>query len=209
MRIKIKANNRKKYFKWWISPTLYVSDCYKKSAKDSIQRGKRVRRINKIYLTLSILFLLSIAILSKLPYNSILNTAIVILPIYLISRCNEIFMAFVKDAFDKLNPAKREENGLKYHERIQLALRSYTELIINYALLYYIFDRSIGSLFNRPMLSLLDSIYFSVITIATIGYGDYYPIHNLSKILVMYEVISGTLLLVVSFTVYVNLGLKD
>ncbi|MEG0013387.1 MAG: potassium channel family protein [Cellulosilyticaceae bacterium] len=118
-------------------------------------------------------------------------------------------MAFLKDAFDKLNPAKREENGLKYHERIQLALRSYAELIINYALLYYILDQSIGRLFNRPMRTLIDSIYFSAITIATIGYGDYYPIHNLSKILVMYEVISGTLLLVVSFTVYVNLGLKD
>lgn len=209
MRIKTKRNNLKKYLKWLISPTLYISDYYKKSSKDSIQRGIRVKRINKIYFIVSILFLLSIAILRRLPYNSILNTVIIISPIYLISRCNEVFMAFLKDAFDKLNPAKREENGLKYHERIQLALRSYAELIINYALLYYILDQSIGRLFNRPMRTLIDSIYFSAITIATIGYGDYYPIHNLSKILVMYEVISGTLLLVVSFTVYVNLGLKD
>ncbi|MGL6173578.1 MAG: potassium channel family protein [Cellulosilyticaceae bacterium] len=206
----IKKITFKQILKWSISPTLWISDCYKRSAKDSIKRGERVKKLNKTYLIIAIVLAVFIAILNRLPYNNVLNVVVHMYPFYLISRCNEIFMAFVKDAFDKLNPATREENGLKYHERIQLALRSYIELILNYAMIYYIFDTFIGKeIFNLPLETLLNSIYFSVITIVAIGYGEYYPTHNLSKILVMYEVISGTLLLVVSFTVYVNLDLKD
>lgn len=211
----MKKTSLKKYCKWFLSPTLYISDHYKAAAKDVLKRGERVKRLNKTYFAISLLLLLWIAIWSRLPYNRILNITLIIYPIYLVARCNEIFMAFMKDAFDKLNPAKREENGLKYYERIQLALRSYAELVINYAILYYILDRyfmfyRLGqAVFNKSLETILDAVYFSVITIVAIGYGEYFPVHQLSKILVMYEVISGTLLLVVSFTVYVNLDLKD
>lgn len=211
----MKKNSYKQYLKWIISPTLYISDYYKGRAVDAIKRGQRVKRLNKIYFVTVIVLFLSIALLGRFPYNKILSMVIFIYPLYLLSRCNEIFMAFVKDAFDKLNPAKRQENGLKYHERIQLALRSYAELIISYALLYYIFDTYFmryhlnSPMFNKPLETLLNAIYFSVITIVAIGYGEYYPTHDLSKILVMYEVISGTLLLVISFTVYVNLDLSE
>ena len=124
-------------------------------------------------------------------------------------------MRFVKDVFDKLNHKKREKNGLEYFERIQLALRSYVELILNYSMLYYLLDtfqhlyHVNGEIFNKPLENLFNAIYFSVITIVSIGYGDIYPVHPLAKLLVMYEVINGMLLLVVSFTVYVNLTLDE
>ena len=139
----------------------------------------------------------------------------IVVPLYAISRCNEIFMAFIKDVFDKLNRKRRDKNGLEYFERIQLALRSYIELILHYSMLYFLLDtfqgfyHISGMVFNKPLGPLFNALYFSVIKIVSIGYGDIYPVHPLAKGLVMYEVISGMLLLVVSVTVYVNLTLDE
>lgn len=206
----------KHFIKWMISPTLFISDHYKAGAKTAKMRGYRVQKLNKTYLSISLVLFLILTVLTNVAYNSFsLIPFLVICPFYCFSRCNEIFMAFIKDAFDKLNPLKRDKNGLEYYERINLALRSYLELIIDYAILYYMLDtfydfyHLANPLFNEPLGDLLNAIYFSVITIVAIGYGEYYPVQHLSKLLVVYEVITGLLLLAVSFTVYVNLNLKD
>jgi voltage-gated potassium channel len=149
-------------------------------------------------------------------YPSYLQTLLlIIIPLFCFSRCNEICFAFIKDAFDKLNPGHRQTHGLHYYQRVQLALRSYTELIINYGILYYLSDTYYTfyhlstPIFNKAIESFFKSLYFSLITIVAIGYGEYYPVHDLGRFLVMYEVLTGTLLIVVSFTVYVNLNFKD
>ena len=49
-----------------------------------------------------------------------------------------------------------------------------------------------------------DAIYFSGITIATIGYGDLTPKCSLAQFLSIYEVVNGFVLIVVSFTIYVS-----
>jgi len=51
--------------------------------------------------------------------------------------------------------------------------------------------------------SIADFIYYSAITIATVGYGDIYPVHAFARVFVIAEVLSGALLvifLVSSFT---------
>jgi hypothetical protein len=51
--------------------------------------------------------------------------------------------------------------------------------------------------------SFTDFIYYSAITIATVGYGDIYPVHIIARFLVVIEVLSGALLvifLISSFT---------
>lgn len=51
--------------------------------------------------------------------------------------------------------------------------------------------------------SFTDFIYYSAITIATVGYGDIYPVHIIARFLVVVEVLSGALLvifLISSFT---------
>lgn len=135
--------------------------------------------------------------------------------IWALSRVNEIFMAFIKDVFDKLDLRKRNKNGLEYYERIYMALRSYAELTIHYAMLYFLLDTYHlqyalkMNLFNKRLKEPFTALYFSLMTIASIGYGEYYPVHPLSRGLVMYEVITGFLLIAVSFTVYVGLNLDD
>jgi hypothetical protein len=51
--------------------------------------------------------------------------------------------------------------------------------------------------FNKPIETTLDSFYFSVVTMTTLGYGDIFPISNVAKILVIIEVLLGIMLLAI------------
>src|SRR5262249_26883028 len=48
----------------------------------------------------------------------------------------------------------------------------------------------------QPLASQLDALYFSSVTIATVGYGDFHPVSAAAKWTVMGEVASGLLMLV-------------
>lgn len=52
---------------------------------------------------------------------------------------------------------------------------------------------TIGTIFYKSVegWNLLDSLYFSVITVATVGYGDLHPTKDISKIFTMVYVIFG------------------
>ncbi len=202
----------RRFFSW----TLWISDAYKAQATSTRDRGKRVMCLNKWYFIITLIISgMSVIINISPSLEGLKKIILVATPLYAMSRCNEVFIAFVRDVFDKLNRAKRDKNGLEYFERIQLALRSYVELIVHYGVLYYLIDTNtlfyhLGQPgFKRPITSFFDAIYFSVITIVSIGYGDIYPTHPITQALVMYEVMNGMLLLVVSFTVYVNLTLDE
>lgn len=202
--------------RWIISPTLYVSDHYKARAVNLMDRGTRVKRLNRTYFKISFFSLCCMSLIHCYgSYQKWELGVVSLIACYCFSRCNEIFMAFLKDVFDKLSTIKRNKNGLEYYERIQLALRSYIELIINYGILYFFVDCygyfifSQSGMFNQPLKDVFNALYFSVITIVSLGYGDYAPTHPMTKFLVIYEVMNGMLLLVVSFTVYVSLTLKE
>lgn len=84
-------------------------------------------------------------------------------------------------------------------------------LILGYAFIYYGLHKIIGSSFVSvaeqsglaTFGSITDFIYYSTITIATVGYGDIYPVHILARLFVLTEVLYGALLvifLISSFT---------
>lgn len=132
--------------------------------------------------------------------------------IYLFSRCLEIFYAFGKDAVDKLSNSKSNTN-LKFFERIKLSLRSYIELIINYALLYYFIkviciNYNLGLPFN-DLNSVFDSIYYSSLIITTIGFDLIKPTMVVTKFLSFFQVFNGMILVIVSFTIYVSRSISE
>ena len=67
-------------------------------------------------------------------------------------------------------------------------------VIILFALIYIMLDKFFhGHGTNKVNANILDYLYFSVVTFATLGYGDIVPV-GLSKLLVIIEVLSGMFL---------------
>ena len=119
---------------------------------------------------------------------------------FLVSRCTEVFLAFYRDAIDKLKN-KQAVSDLTASWRVRLALNSYVELIVDYALLYAILPSQMWS--NGPT-NFTEFLWISASTITTSGSAGFPPAHWLPQLLSTFEIFSGVILLVVCFTVYVG-----
>ncbi|GEA25180.1 potassium channel family protein [Vibrio harveyi] len=127
--------------------------------------------------------------------------------LFLFSRATEICKAFLGDAIEKLN-GERPNSDLKYGERLTLALTSYIELIINFGTLYFLMPLCFYK-DSHQFGSILEAIYFSGVTITTVGYGDISPSYWLLQFITVFEVLTGFSLIVVCFTIYSSLALSS
>lgn len=66
-----------------------------------------------------------------------------------------------------------------YKRSMLLLFFNYLEVVFAYGVLY-----AYGNYLNKPFHHWFDAIYFSSVTSASIGYGDYYPITTVGKFLV-------------------------
>jgi voltage-gated potassium channel len=116
------------------------------------------------------------------------------------SRCNEIFYAFLRDAFDHLNglPARTDFTPF---ERVKLATRSYLEVALDFGIVYFFLP---SSWFSNAFRSIIHAVYFSGITMTTVGYGDIAPLQPFSQLLVLYEVVIGLVLAVITIAIYIG-----
>ncbi|GAB6153715.1 hypothetical protein JCM17380_24650 [Desulfosporosinus burensis] len=85
------------------------------------------------------------------------------------------------------------------HKKINLLFSKITLLsiilVMGYADFYFKLSRQYSHVFKDNMiLSAIDSIYFSITTFTTTGYGDIYPISNSAKMFVASEMIFGYIL---------------
>jgi Ion channel len=129
-------------------------------------------------------------------------------------------------------PVLKMTSDLESWERIRMAMRSYYGLIFNFAVLYSflpVFLNRCESLWDfvtdcssrasckladctliirffeeGKVQEFFDLMYFSSVTIATLGYGDVSPTHWISRFLSVYEVIAGVLLVVVAIGTYIG-----
>jgi hypothetical protein len=70
-------------------------------------------------------------------------------------------------------------------------------LVVAFATLY----TPVGSLAPGSATRTLDALYFSVVTIATVGYGDLHPISDVAKITAIGQIASGVLFLAAAIPV--------
>ncbi len=79
-------------------------------------------------------------------------------------------LIFASDLFSKPRSYKRS---------MLLLFFNYIEIVVSFAVLY-----TIGDNMNKPFKHWFDSVYFSIISSNSIGFGDYYPITTFGKVLV-------------------------
>lgn len=187
-----------------LSPTWWYAYSAKKNS-DPVVKMKGIVARNYSYFFLSLLFavlagfILNDNSLRKAPSWELFVAAMFVYAISF-SRCNEILFSFIGDALDKAD-GNESTSVLSYKKRIELALISYCELILNYAVIYFFMPLC---WFEEPIRTIMDAIYFSGVTITTLGYGDISPVVWLPKILVIHQVFAGFALIIVSFAVYVG-----
>ncbi|WP_320041450.1 potassium channel family protein [uncultured Desulfobacter sp.] len=211
-------------FWWLICPTYKLAERKKFSVVNKGQNKDRLTQIlkslNRTYFILSLVIAttvgLSIPLIEcKLGSGLYTQTGFIkwvfigfvcfLSWIFLISRGIEITKAFLDDAVQKFNK-EESSSSLKFGERLILSFKSYLELIVNFGTLYYLLPTSFFD--KGEFSSIIEAIYFSGVTITTLGYGDFSPSHPFVQILTVFEVLAGFSLIVVSFAVYSSLAIN-
>lgn len=196
-----------------LSPTRAIIDCWKNYQEPS--RGRKTARLRYWSLgwfLMDVLVVLLIAFADVALCDISIPRWIMFLCAYVsLSRINEIVYAFYNDARRVM---RRDSPGtfLSPENRLIMAMRSYWALVVNFALIYYVLPGLFGGVCGvhffyqdrgaSAALDFIDAFYFSGITIATIGYGDVVPVHATTKLLTLYEVFAGMLIVVVAIAGY-------
>ena len=87
-----------------------------------------------------------------------------------------------------------------------LLFLNYLEIVLGFAVLYLVTE-SVGD-GTVPISGRLDGLYFSVVTITTLGYGDMMPLGATGKTLAMIETIMGFVLVVLVIGTFLT-GVRD
>lgn len=186
-----------------ISPTWLLADVLK--PKDPVTRTWTIKRLNWIYLGFSIVAVAGLFLVEKMWGVRPCAPLTYLWGAFLLSRCNEVFLAFLQDAQEHFD-GKDPRSNLSYGDRLALSLLSYVELMLNFAMIFYFVPPTYWK-DNRSFSSIIESVYFSGATITTTGYGDITPVNPVMQILSIYEVFCGVILLVVCFTIYASKGM--
>jgi voltage-gated potassium channel Kch len=186
---------------WLLSPTRQIIDLWKRG--DPSHQGYALRSWNSWLFWIEIVASIALVLLFARAPVTEANLSSGALIVYAWSRINEIAYAFYRDAL-----SRTKSSDLTVTDRIRMAMRSYFGLAVNFAILYYF--SPVANLFNNSFGNFLEAFYFSGVTLATLGYGDILPQHWLSRLLALYEVFTGILIVAVAIATYVGgLGKDD
>lgn len=210
------GNNNTTGWMWLLSPTLKLAEIRKgrllaDGGPTALTSG--IKRYNVFYFAIAVALLLASSLYRRdwfLDADRKWVNYIILLSFgwfVIISRAVEIFVAFLNDAVAKLNGDK-PRSDLNPGDRLRLAFRSYFELLFNFATLYYIMP-SCWFKDNHVFNNIFDAVYFSGITMTTVGYGDISPSLWPAQMSVLLQIFCGLTLAVLSFTVYTSIALAN
>lgn len=150
--------------------------------------------IVEIFVTLMLIFSFLFAIFNPIIQNNIL---LIILTILIFGRIIGIVIYHLHCLFIYTG----KNRGLNRY--IILALFNYFELIFWFASLYSIYSNSFFYNINIPsgisnitLYSFNGSTYFSIVTMTTLGYGDFTPIDTWGTFLISFQTLLGILIIV-------------
>jgi hypothetical protein len=117
-------------------------------------------------------------------------------------RCNEILFAFVADAIEQLSKPKTPV----FHpfERLRMLIESYLEVILYFSIMYTLLPET--WFLDSKLSNACDALYFSAITITTVGYGDIVPLHAVARLLAVQEALVGLSLIVLVIGAYLSVA---
>ena len=206
------VDNRRWIYRTWV-PTRHLYERIKaRRLRESPEKAAAFARRWPSYLLaieLVVAALLSVGTLSRvgLDHYLLVRWVAYVASIFAISRVAEIVGAYYYDAMDSFAD-DRGPASLSKPDRVKLVMKSYPSLVINWAVIYFALP-STQFLAHAPdgthsyaLQSFIDAIYFSGVTIATVGYGDIAPTGPWSRLLSICEVGMGILVLVFALGAY-------
>jgi len=152
-----------------------------------------------------------VSFFSVIPFTSeIILFLIGLMSLFLTIKIVEITYAFIND-FKQQSNNEEPTTKLSSTERIELAIYSYFEVIINFAVINFSFTTIYGSglkpsdcASSEIFTTFYDFLYYSGVTITTLGYGDLTPINPILKLLSVAEVLVGFVLVLLAIGIYMS-----
>lgn len=89
------------------------------------------------------------------------------------------------------------ENETAHKRSLLLLFLNYIEVVLAFAVIY-----SSGNHLNIPFQSFIDAIYFSLTSSATIGFGDFYPVTDFGKVVLICQALTSLSFLVLFFNFF-------
>jgi hypothetical protein len=93
--------------------------------------------------------------------------------------------------------------------RILSVMFLYVILDIVFAVIYRIISLANPDAFNQQISGFVDALYFSTVTITTLGYGEIHPTSTLTKLLVVIQVIVGIVMLSAILSTSISVALQE
>lgn len=133
-----------------------------------------------------------------------------VLSIFSVSRIIESVGSLTIDAFSHLGKdgtPNENPSGFSSKGRVLQLIKNYVDITMQFGFIFYLMQKvnpCFLKLTQGDTLSVFDAVYFSAVTITTLGYGDIAPIHWTAKLLVVIELLCGLSLIVMVFAIYAS-----
>lgn len=143
-----------------------------------------------------------------IPYLSIAGILIALFYIYVLS--GDIFLSvFGHEKLEKKRGMVDISSVNEIRQEIISALVKYLGGLISFATIFNglqkIFHGKAFLISHPSPLPYVDLLYFSLITVTTVGYGDIVPVHWIAKIFSMGEILFGLGFVLLLFTMLISL----
>lgn len=149
-------------------------------------------------------------VLLYLPVNTLSVIAIVIALFYVYVLAGDILLSvFGHEKLEKKRGMVDITNVHEMRAEIVGALVKYTGVIISYATIYNalqkLFHGEAFSVANPSPFPYFDLLYYSLVTITTVGYGDIHPVIWVSRAFVVSQILVGVGFVFLLFTMLISL----